>query len=226
MELSVDNQTTSSQLTVINQSFGWMFLGLIVTGLSAYFIASSSSLIKDINNNGIIYFGLIAAELILVAVLSAKVRSMSFEEAAGAFLVFSFLNGLTLSSIFLVYTSTSIVSAFMISALVFGIMAIYGYTTKRDLTSIRSLAFMILIGLVIGYVINAFLNNNAFSYALSGIGIIIFVGLTAYDAKKIKQMGNHSDNASLGILGALTLYLDFINIFLDIIRFLGQSSRD
>ena len=158
--------------------------------------------------------------------MSAKVRSMTFEEAAGAFLVFSFLNGLTLSSIFLVYTETSIVSTFFITALVFGVMALYGYTTKQDLTSIGSLAFMALFGLIIAFIINAFLQNNALSYVLSGFSILIFVGLTAYDAQKIKQMGSYSDNENLGILGALTLYLDFINIFLDVLRFLGRSSRN
>jgi len=226
MALSAGSRTNISQLTILNQSFGWMCIGLIVTGLSAYFVASSPTLINAINDNVFTYFVLIAVELILVAVLSAKVRSMTFEEAAGAFLVFSFLNGLTLSSIFLVYTETSIVSTFFITALVFGVMALYGYTTKQDLTSIGSLAFMALFGLIIAFIINAFLQNNALSYVLSGFSILIFVGLTAYDAQKIKQMGSYSDNENLGILGALTLYLDFINIFLDVLRFLGRSSRN
>lgn len=220
------NKTASAEITTVNQSFGWMFVGLIVTTLSALFIASSPTLINAVINNTLIYFGLIIAELIIVFVLSAKIQSMSFAEATVAFLAYSFLNGLTLSSIFLVYTSTSIFSTFLVSAIVFGVMAIYGYTTKRDLTSVGNLAFMALIGVIVASLINLFLKSGTFSYILSLLSIIIFVGLTAYDTQKIKEMESYSDNTNLGILGALTLYLDFINIFLNLLRILGRQRND
>jgi FtsH-binding integral membrane protein len=224
--MPIVSRNTFSQTTVLNQSFGWMTVGLMVTALSALFISSSPKLVNAINSNGFIYIGLIAAELIIVFVLSSKVRSMTSEEAIASFLVFSFLNGVTLSSILLVYTTTSIVSAFFTAAILFGIMAVYGYTTKRDLTGVGSLGLMLLIGIIIAYFINFFLKSSSLSYALSFIGIIVFIGLTAYDAQKIKQMGEYSDNSNLGILGALTLYLDFINIFLDLLRLFGQGRED
>jgi FtsH-binding integral membrane protein len=218
--------SSDNQVDVVNQSFGWMCVGLLVTGLSAYLISSSSTLSNAINRNSFIYFGLIISELVLVFVLGSKVRSMTHEEAVTSFLIYSLLNGLTLSSIFLLYTNTSVASVSFITAIVFGVMATYGYVTKRDLTQIGSLALMALVGLIITTLINLFLKNGTLDYVLSCISILIFIGLTAFDAQKIKQMGNYSDSGNLGILGALTLYLDFINIFLDLLRILGQGRKE
>ena len=226
MATTVTNRATLRESTTINQSFGWMFVGLLVTTLSSLLITSSQTLTNAIVNNTIIYFGLIIAELIVVFVLSAKIQSMTFLEAVMAFLLYSFLNGLTLSSIFIVYTATSIVTTFLVTTIVFGIMAIYGYTTNRDLTSIGNLAIMALIGVIVASLINLFLKNNTFSYILSYLSIVIFIGLTAYDTQKIKEMESYSDNKNLGILGALTLYLDFINIFLNLLRILGRQRED
>jgi FtsH-binding integral membrane protein len=205
---------------------GWMCVGLVITAFSAFFISSSPTLVNDLDSNGLIFFGLIALELILVWILGRKILTMPFEEAVAAFLLYSFLNGLTLSSIFLIYTNTSIVATFFITAALFGLMAFYGYTTGRDLTAIGSLAFMALIGLIIASVVNIFLKSDAFSYVLSYLSIVIFIGLTAYDTQKIKHLGDNSYSQNLGVLGALTLYLDFINIFLDILRIFGKSREN
>ena len=220
------DKISSTSVSTVNQSMGWMCVGLLITAFSALFVSSSSRLVNDLYSNGLIFFGLITLELVLVVVLSTKVITMPFEEAIATFLLYSFLNGLTLSSIFLAYTSTSIVATFFVTAALFGVMAFYGYTTGRDLTAVGNLAFMALIGLIIASVVNFFLRSNTFSYVLSYLSIIIFIGLTAYDTQKIKQIGENSDSRNLGILGALTLYLDFINIFLDILRLFGKARND
>lgn len=220
------SRVSASEVHTVNQSMGWMCIGLLVTALSAFFISSSPRLVNDLYSNGLILFGLIVLELGLVAILSIKAVTMPFEEAVVAFLLYSFLNGLTLSSIFLAYTSTSIVATFFITAALFGIMAFYGYTTGRDLTAIGSLALMALIGLIIASVVNLFLKSDGLSYILSYLSIIIFIGLTAYDTQKIKQLHYNAASRNIGILGALTLYLDFINIFLDILRLLGKARND
>jgi FtsH-binding integral membrane protein len=225
MQRTLTNRA-STQITTINQSFGWMCVGLLVTAASTLYIASSQRLMNALVTNNFIFFGLAIAEIIIVIVLSAKIQSMTFPEAVGIFLLYSFLNGLTLSSIFLVYTGTSIFSTFLITAVVFGIMAVYGYTTHRDLTTIGNLAFMALIGVIVASLVNLFLKSSTFSYILSYLSIVIFIGLTAYDTQKIKEMESYSDNQNLGILGALTLYLDFINIFLNLLRVLGRGRDD
>ena len=225
-QLMARNRVSSSVISTMNQSMGWMCIGLAVTAFSAFFVSSSPTLVNDLDANGLIFFGLIALELILVSILSLKIVTMPFEEAVAAFLLYSFLNGLTLSSIFLIYTNTSIVATFFITAALFGVMTLYGYTTGRDLTAVGNLAFMALIGLIIASVVNIFLKSDTFSYALSYLSIVIFVGLTAYDTQKIKRLGYNSDSQNLGILGALTLYLDFINIFLDILRLFGKTRND
>ena len=226
MQYAVTDRTTKSQITIINQSFGWMFVGLLVTALSSFFVASSQTLMNAIYSSTIIFWVLAIAELLIVFVLSSKIQSMSYLEAVFAFLIYSFLNGLTLSSIFLVYTGSSIITAFFVTSVVFGIMAIYGYSTKRDLTTLGNLLFMALIGIIVASLVNLFLKSDTFSYILSYISVIIFIGLTAYDTQKIKNIETYSDNANLGILGALTLYLDFINIFLDLLRIFGKRSDE
>jgi FtsH-binding integral membrane protein len=216
---------STSQTTILNQSFGWMFIGLIVTGLSSYFVAASPALTSAISNNNVVFFGLLIAELVMVAVLSSKIRSMTFVESVVSFLVYAFLNGLTLSSVFIVYTGQSIVTIFFVTALMFGVMALYGYTTGRDLTSLGGLALAALVGIIIASLVNFFVKSDAFSYVLSVITVLVFIGLTAYDTQKIKQMETFSDNHNLGILGALTLYLDFLNIFLNLLRLFGRAKE-
>jgi FtsH-binding integral membrane protein len=200
-----------------------MFIGLIATGVASLIIVSNQALVDAIYSNSIIFFGLIIAELALVFFLSLRITKISFGIAVISFCIYSLLNGITLASIFLIYTATSIVSTFFITALVFGVMSFYGYATKRDLTSIGNLAFMALVGVIIASVVNLFLKNNIFSYVLSYLSIAIFIGLTAYDTQKIKQMESEVNNKNLGVLGALMLYLDFINIFLNLLRILGRK---
>jgi len=226
MTTAISNRTSLFQIDIINQSFTWMCVGLITTALSSLFIATNTTLVNAIYSNNLIFYGLILIELVIVGVLSFKIRSMTFEEAVASFLLYSFLNGLTLSSIFLIYTGTSIVSTFFITAIVFGIMAVYGYTTKRDLTTIGNLAFMALIGIIVASLVNLFFQNSLISYILSYLSIAIFIGLTAYDTQKIKEMESETDNQNLGVLGALMLYLDFINIFLNLLRILGRRNND
>jgi len=223
MQLAINREASITQINLVNQSFLWMFIGLFVTGISSLIVASNQTLVSAIYSNSIVFFGLIIAELALVFFLSLRITKMSFGVAVISFTIYSLLNGLTIASIFLIYTASSIASTFFITAIVFGVMAFYGYTTKRDLTSIGNLAFMGLIGVIIASVVNLFLKNNTFSYILSYLTIAIFIGLTAYDTQKIKQMESEVGNQNLGILGALMLYLDFINIFLNLLRIIGRK---
>lgn len=222
MNISTTRDTSLAQVGVLNQSFAWMFAGLILTTLSSLFVASSPSLMQAIYSNSILFFGMLLLELGLVFYLSLRITKMTFGMAVGSFVAYSLLNGVTLASIFLVYTATSIVSIFLVAALVFGAMAFYGYTTKRDLTSIGSLAIMALIGVIIASIVNIFLKSSALSYVLSYLTVAIFIGLTAYDTQKLKQLNGGALSQNLGVMGALMLYLDFINIFLSLLNILGK----
>ena len=217
-----ENTSSYSATTAVSQSFAWMFGGLLLTGLASLTVAGNSSLAELILGNSMVFFGLIIAELALVFFLSLRVQKMSFNTALGSFLLYSILNGLTLAAIFLIYTASSIAASFFIAAGVFGIMAFYGYTTKKDLTTIGNLAFMALIGVILASVVNLFLKSSGLSYIVSYLTIIIFVGLTAYDTQKIKRMAESGASSNVGVLGALALYLDFINIFLSLLRIFGN----
>lgn len=199
-----------------------MFVGLLCTGIVSLLVAGNQAIVNLIYSNMLIFFGLILAELALVFFVSARIQKMSFGAAVSSFLLYSFLNGITLSLIFLIYTANSIAVTFLIASLLFGVMALYGITTKRDLTSVGSLAFMGLIGVILASVMNFFLRSDTFSYVISFIAVAVFIGLTAYDTQKIKRMAENGANDNMGILGALTLYLDFINLFLHLLRLLGR----
>lgn len=208
--------------------FGWMFIGLIVTAITAFVTVSSPTILATILTNNIYWIGLLIAEVVLVIVLTARIHKMSKTTATITFLLYSFVNGLTLSTIFLVYTFSSISSVFFITAGMFGVMALYGYTTKKDLTRIGSILFMALVGLIIASIVNIFWLNDTFSFIVAAIGVVIFVGLTAYDVQKIKVMASEirTENdfiEKFAIIGALTLYLDFINLFLKLLRLFGKS---
>lgn len=211
--------------------YQWMTLGLLVTAALAYFVASSPQMQQLIFGNQIVFFGLIIAELGLVVAISAGIRRLSAGTASGLFLLYSGLNGLTLSAILLVYTAQSIFMTFVICAGMFGAMSIYGLTTKKDLTSWGSFLFMGLIGVIIASIVNIFMKSNTMELVISFIGVLIFTGLTAYDTQKLKDMGESmpSNDATAvrrgTILGALSLYLDFINLFLMLLRLFG-SARD
>lgn len=227
--------STRSRADILNAFmrgvYQWMGLGLLLTAGVAWAMSSSPALLQVVYGNSFLFFGLIIAELILVFTISGAIHRLSSATASGLFLLYSALNGVTLSYIFLVYTSASIVSTFVICSAMFGAMSVYGLVTKRDLTSLGSFMFMGLIGIVIASLVNIFLKSSAMSFIISGIGVIVFTGLTAYDTQKLMLMGESmpaDDGTAIGrgkILGALTLYLDFINLFLMLLRLFG-SSRD
>ncbi len=220
-------QSEIEQRSFITKVYWWMSSALLITGLVALFTVSTPSLINVIFGNNILFFGLIIGEIGLVVYISRSIGKMSAQTATFAFIGYSVLNGLTLSVIFLIYTATSIASTFFITAGTFGIMSIYGYFTKRDLTSIGGLLTMALIGVIIAMVVNMFLNSDSLSFIISIIGVLVFVGLTAYDTQKIKKMsGTIEDGTEMAtkaaIMGALALYLDFINLFLFFLRLMGN----
>jgi FtsH-binding integral membrane protein len=207
--------------------YGWMALGLLVSAFASFALLSTPEALKFVFGSRIVYFGLILGELGLVFYLSSRVMSMSSAAAKGTFLAFAALNGVTLASIFLVYTTGSIASTFLVSAATFGVMSAYGMATKRDLTGFGSFMVMGLFGIVIASVVNLFLQNEAVYWVTTYIGVLVFVGLTAYDTWKLKQMaaqvsGSGEATANLAILGALTLYLDFVNLFLMLLRLFGR----
>jgi len=210
------------QNTLVRQVYAWMGCGLALTALMALITVSTPQLLQVIVGNRLVFYGLMIGELALVFTLSGAIHRMSAGVATMLFIGYSALNGLTLSVIFLVYTADSIASTFAVSAAMFGAMSIYGYATKKDLTSWGSFLFMGLIGIVIASLVNIFLRSNAVSWVVSAIGVIVFTGLTAYDTWKIKALAAAGEEGRKpAILGALTLYLDFINLFLMLLRLMG-----
>lgn len=213
---------------LMRKVYTWMTLALVITGVTAYGVASSPTLLMSIYSNSAVMWGLIIAEFVIVFAISGAINRLSLSTATLLFIIYSVLNGAMLSSVFVIFTETSIAKVFFITAGTFGAMAFYGYTTKKDLTSIGKILFMALIGLIIATVVNMFLKSSGFDYILSYIGVAIFVGLTAWDSQKIKQMlqtqYDMSEGAQkLALLGALTLYLDFINLFLYLLRIFGNN---
>ena len=205
-----------------------MALALVITGVTAYGVATTPSLLIAIVTNKALFWGLIIAELALVFAVSGAINRLSLATATLLFVIYSVVNGATLSVIFLAYSMPAIIQTFFITAGTFGVMALVGYTTKTDLTSLGKLLFMALIGLVIATVVNMFVGSTGFDYILSYVGVLIFVGLTAYDTQKIKQMCMQAPDAGehmqkLALLGALSLYLDFINLFLYLLRIFGNN---
>lgn len=220
-------QIQVEQANFMSKVYSWMTGALIITGLVAYYVASSPQLANLILGNKILFFGLIIAEIACVGYIAARIQKITAQTATALFIGYSVLNGLTLSMIFLAYTASSIATTFFITAGTFGIMSIYGYYTKRDLTTIGNLAFMALIGLIIASVVNIFLKSEMMYWITTYAGILIFVALIAYDTQKIKEMniiGNEGteEDKKEAILGALSLYLDFINLFLYLLRIFGD----
>lgn len=210
------------------KTFNWMAVGLAITGVVAYLTAASGVAYSIIGSP--LFYVLIFAELGLVFYLSARVSKIQASTASGLFIGYSVLNGLTLSVIFLAYTSSSIAATFFITAGMFGAMSVYGLVTKKDLSGWGSFLFMGLIGIIIASIVNIFLQSSAVSWVVSMIGVIVFTGLTAYDVQKIKRIGEEGIMSQGqeairkgAIMGALTLYLDFINLFLMLLRFFGGS---
>lgn len=211
----------------IRSVYGWMFGGLLLTTFASLWVVNSASMQALVLGNPIVLFGLIIVELVIVGVLSFRITKMSAGAAASAFLVYSFLNGLTLSVIFWAYTQASIVQAFLTAAAMFGAMSVYGLATKRDLTSWGSFFFMGLIGIVICSVVNIFLRSSGLSFVISLVGVFVFLGLTAWDNQKLKTMATVTGpmQENVAVFGALALYLDFINLFLFLLRLFGNRRR-
>lgn len=230
--VSFENTQTTTQIQVnsfIRSVYNWMAIGLGLTALVAFFVASSGTLMGLIYGNPLIFFGLVIAELGLVFSISARVHKMQASTATGLFVLYAALNGATLAYIFAVYTSSSIASTFVVCALTFLACSIYGMVTKKDLTSLGSFMAMGLIGIIIASLVNMFVRSSAMNMIISYIGVIVFVGLTAYDTQKLKTMALSQPaglDASVvrkgAILGALTLYLDFINLFIMLLRIMGN----
>lgn len=207
--------------------YGWMGCALALTAGAAYYVASVPAIFTYIYTHPVILFGLFATQIGLVLAITLLMNRMSFVTALVLFLLYATTLGITLSSIFYVYTEASILSTFLTAALMFSAMSLYGYVTKADLTSVGNMSMMVLVGLIIGMFVNIFLKSAQFDYVLSGIGVVVFVLLTAYDTQKIKQIARPMivDQEMVGkvtLVCALTLYLDFINLFLFLLRFMGK----
>lgn len=204
--------------------YGWMFFGLIITGFTSAVTLVTPLIYLASNWVSFIFLALI--EIGLVWYLSSRALNMRYSAAAGAFIVYSILNGITLSIIFYAYTLSSIASVFFITAFFFGFMSVYGIVTKTDLTSYGSIFLMGIFGIVIASVINMFLNSSTLYWIISFVGVAVFLGLTAYDNQKIKRIhaayAGSEKERNVSIIGALTLYLDFVNLFLFILRILGR----
>lgn len=206
----------------------WMVLALVITGLTAAYVASSPAYISALMNNSILFYGVIIAELALVFILSGRIHKMSFTSASLMFILYSLLTGVSLSTIFLAYTESSIATTFLITAGTFGTMSLVGFVTKKDLSKLGGILFMALIGLIIATVVNIFLVSDTLGWIINYVGVLIFVGLTAYDTQKIKQMMReygtdiNEQTQKMALMGSLSLYLDFINMFLYLLRIFGN----
>jgi FtsH-binding integral membrane protein len=207
--------------------YNWMGAGLALTGGMAWFTSTNETVLKILVSTPMLFMVLFLIELGLVFYLAARVMKMSASQASGVFFLYASLNGVTLAPLFLLYTNASLASTFAVTAGMFGAMSFYGYTTKKDLTSWGSFLFMGLIGIIIASIVNMFMNSSAIYWIVTYAGILIFVGLTAYDTQKIKEMnilGNEGteEDTKEAIRGALKLYLDFINLFLMLLRVMGD----
>jgi len=208
----------------LSKVYGWMFLGLLVTAGTAVVVASSPALIETLILNRILFWILLFGQLGLVFYLSARVDKVSPVTAAVLFMVYSGMVGVTSSVIFLIYTGASIVSAFMVAGGTFGAMAVFGSLTKRSLAGVGQFMFMGLIGLIIASVVSIFWFNDMLMFVINVVGVLVFTGLTAWDAQRLKQMAVALPDGRVGayaVVGALSLYLDFINLFFFILRLMG-----
>ncbi len=209
------------------QVYGWMAAALAVTGFMALAVSRNVAVQRFIFGNSVVFFGLIIGELALVMVLAGRLHRMSAQTATMLFVVYAVLNGLTLSSVFLVYTDATIARAFFVTAGMFAVMSVIGFTTKIDLSRMGSILFMALLGFIIASLVNLFLRSEALYWIITYVGVVIFVGLVAYDTQRIKAMAHagfaeEESERKGAIYGALRLYLDFINLFLMLLRIFGR----
>lgn len=211
---------------LISKTFLWMCFGLLVTFITGYFVAHNEVMLENIYG-GMGYWIFVIVELVLVIVLSARIMKMKPTTAKVCFLLYSFVSGLTFASIFVYYAIDSIMLIFLVSAIIFAIMALIGYVTKIDLTKMGTYLFFALIAVLVVALINIFLNNSMVAMIVSIVCVLIFIGVTAYDVQKIKMLENSGlPKENLAIYGALDLYLDFINLFIHLLSLFGRSNRD
>lgn len=223
-------QTLTKVNSFIRSVYNWMAIGLGLTAVVALYVSQSEAMVQLIFGNRMLFFGLIIVELGFVFYLSARIQKIQASTATALFVIYAILNGVTLSFIFLAYTATSIASTFVVCSVTFLACSIYGMVTKRDLTSMGGFLTMGLIGIIIASVVNMFVQSSGMAMVISYVGVLVFVGLTAYDTQKLKTMAiSLPDNASGAmvrkgaIMGALALYLDFINLFLMLLRIMGGN---
>lgn len=228
----VEERAQSSALSfpaLMSKVYLWMTLALVVTGMTAYYVASSPAILYALGSNQIVFWGLFIGELVLVFVLSSRIMSLSFVTASLMFVIYSIMNGVFFSFILRACTEQSIATTFLITAGTFGAMSLFGFVTKRDLSTMGRILFMLLIGLLIATVVNIFMKAEGLTLILNYAGVVIFVGLTAYDTQSIKQMlqehGDKEGAEKIALLGSLSLYLDFINLFIYLLRFFGESRK-
>lgn len=223
-------ETSAARVAQVTMSkvYGWMTLALVASAIAAYYTASSDTMRSLVFGHKLAFFGLMMAEVALVIYLSARITRLSFGAAAALFGGYSVLNGVTMAGVLLIYSSGTVHAAFLATALTFGVMSFVGYTTEKDLTSIGSYLMMALVGLIIGTLVNVFFHLTWLQSLITYAGLIIFVGLTAYDTQRVKNTLHYANAAGyevetrkIALMGALNLYLDFVNMFLYILRLLG-----
>ena len=227
--MEMDYESRANSVTVaqfFNMVYAWMAAGLGLTALVAWWVSTRPDIMMQVFR-GPVLIGLIIAELVLVGVISAAVNKINAAVATGLFMLYSAINGLTLSGLFIVYAHATLASAFVITAGMFAAMSLWGFVTKRDLTALGGLLFMALVGVILATVVSFFWHNSVLNTVINYAGVLIFVGLTAYDTQKLKQIAVYTSDspamsARLSINGALTLYLDFLNLFLFLLRILGN----
>ena len=212
---------------LMRKVYSWMSLALVITGLTAYVVATNQAALNFVYGHPAVVWVLFGAELLLVFALSAAIDKLSLSAATGLFVLYSVINGVVFSSIFLAYSLGSIATVFFITAGTFGVMSLYGYLTSSDLTSWGKILIMALIGVIIATIVNIFVKSSMLELIVSYLGVIIFVGLIAYDTQKIKQMFLMAPDAGeqtqkYALIGALSLYLDFINLFIYLLRLFGR----
>jgi len=222
-----EEQVRVEQANFIAKVYGWMCAALIATGLTAWYVAQTEEIIMALVSNKLLFYGLLIGEVLLVGYISKAMFSINVNLAKGLFFLYAIANGLTLSLIFVIFTASSIASTFFITAGTFAVMSAYGYFTKSDLTSMGKILMMGVIGILIASIVNIFANSTMLHWIIPYVGVFVFTGLVAYDTQKIKEMnviGNEGtdEDTKESLLGALTLYLDFINLFLFILRIFGD----
>ena len=209
----------------LTRVYGWMCIGLGITAVVAFLVAGSPALIRSLVSNQLVFFALVLVELGLVFFLSARVQSLTPATAAGLFVAYSALNGVTLSMILLAYTGESVATTFVVTAGMFGALALFGSTTKRSLAGVGQFFMMGLVGLILASLVGMFWHNDALQFLITVVGVIVFTGLTAWDAQRLKQMGAElpeGQGGAYAVVGALSLYLNFVNLFLMLLRLQGR----